>query len=62
MANVRLDMVGLDELKGKLEALNKKIVEVSQAADDLFTATVALEIKINQQGGKGGSRKQMRKP
>ena len=36
MANVRLDMVGLDELKGKLEALNKKIVEVSQAADDLL--------------------------
>ena len=24
MANVRLDMVGLDELKGKLEALNKR--------------------------------------
>lgn len=48
MANVHLDMVGLDELKGKLDTLNKKIMEVSQAADDLFTATVALEIKINQ--------------
>ena len=24
MAKVRLDMVGVDELKGKLEALNKK--------------------------------------
>ena len=48
MAQVQLELEGLDEINAKVEELYSKIREVIHTADELSQKTIALRVKINQ--------------